>query len=108
MFNRRTLTAVLVLWCAGVTIAFAAEPITRIDVKGMHCVMCAKKISTKVQTMPGIASAVADSKTGVVTVTTKPNASVSPKSLWEVIEAAGYKPVRLAGPSGTFEAKPKK
>jgi copper chaperone CopZ len=90
------------------SVSIAAEPVTRIDVKGMHCVMCAKKISTKLQAIPGVASAVADFKSGSVMVTTKPTVALSPRYLWETVESTGYRPVRLSGPAGTFDAKPKK
>ena len=88
--------------------AFAAEPVTTITVDGMHCPACAKKLSTKMQGLPGVASAAADAKAGVVTVTPKTRTNVSAKSLWELVEASGYKPTKLAGPSGTFTTKPKR
>ena len=108
MWNRRNLFTVALLWCGAASFAWAAEPVTRIEVKGMHCVMCGKKISAKVQAVPGVAAATADPKTGIVTVTNKQGAAISPKTLWETVEAAGYKPVKLAGPAGSFDTKPKK
>jgi len=33
---------------------------------------------------------------------------ISPKALWEAVEATGYKPTELKGPSGTFKKKPSK
>ena len=108
MLHPRLFIAVALLASLTPAVGFSAEPVTRIDVTGMHCVMCAKKISTKVQAIPGVASAVADPKTGIVLVTPKPSNTVSPKSLWEVVESAGYKPVRLAVPGGTYETKPRK
>lgn len=85
----------------------AAEPMTQVSVAGMHCPACAKKIAGKVQAMPGIAVASADAKSGLVSITPKPQVKMSPKSLWETIEVAGYKPVKLVGPNGTFTEKPK-
>ena len=108
MFNRRILLIAALLYCGAATFSWAAEPATRIDVKGMHCVMCGKKISTKVQSLPGVAAAVIDVKAGTLTVTGKTGAAISPKTLWETVEAAGYKPTKLVGPAGNFDAKPKK
>jgi len=108
MLRRRRFLAIALLASLTPAVGFSAEPLTRIDVTGMHCVMCAKKISTKMQAVPGVANAVADPKTGIVIVTAKPSNTVSPKSLWEGVELAGYKPVRLAGPAGTFDSKPRK
>lgn len=107
MLHRRTAlsTGLAVLLAAAGLLA--AEPLTQVSVDGMHCPACAKKIATKIQMLPTVATALADAKSGLVSVTPKPEAKLSPRSLWETVEAAGYKPVKLVGPAGTFTTKPK-
>lgn len=89
-------------------ITFAADAaVTTIEVDGMHCAACAKKITSQVQTVSGVAAAKADAKTGVVTVSPKSNMALSPKGLWEAVEKSGYTPTKIVGPAGTFTKKPK-
>ena len=86
----------------------AAEPTNSvISVNGMHCAACSRKISNKLQEVTGVSAATADAKTGLVSITPKAQATLSPKALWEAVEAAGYKPMKIVGPSGTFTEKPK-
>ena len=97
---------VLVALCAGWLVA--AEPqTTAIHVDDMHCPACAKKIVTKLQTVEGVASANANVEAGEAIVAPNGKAKLSPRALWEAVEAAGYTPTKLVGPSGAFTEKPK-
>lgn len=87
--------------------AEAAELATTINVQGMHCVSCARKIAGHLQAVPEAGPVAVDVATGKVTVPPRSQAAPSPRSLWEAVERAGYKPVQLIGPYGTFNAKPK-
>ncbi|MEX2286229.1 MAG: heavy metal-associated domain-containing protein [Planctomycetaceae bacterium] len=108
---------IALLLCATTTLfatrlAVAADSKTKktetvISIEGMHCAGCAKKVATKLQAVKRVASAKVDAKTGIATVVPAKTQTVSPKSLWEAVEAAGYKPTKLAGPGGTFTKKPK-
>ena len=41
------------------------------------------------------------------TLTPRPQAAMSPRQLWEAVEAAGKKPTKMDCPAGTFTAKPR-
>lgn len=79
---------------------------TSITIDGMHCAGCAKKIATRLRAVAGVADAQVSAETGTAAVTPKDKANVSPRSLWESIEKAGYTPTKLVGPGGTFTKKP--
>ena len=80
---------------------------TVLTIDGMHCAGCAKKVSRKLEAIKPVASAKVDAATGKAIVAPTKGKKVSPKLLWEAVEAAGYKPTKLQGPSGTFTKKPK-
>lgn len=80
---------------------------TTISVPEMHCSGCAKKVTTKLTGLTGVAKAEADMKAKTITVTPKAGSVLSPKAVWEAVEQAGEEPTKLTGPSGTFTAKPK-
>lgn len=84
----------------------AGPVLTTIIVPEMHCVMCAKKMARQLQEVPGVAKADANVSAKAMIVTPKTQAILSPRSMWEAVEKAGYKPSKLDGPSGTFTAKP--
>lgn len=79
---------------------------TFIKVEDMECKGCAKRVTTQLATIPGIAKIEPDVKSRFVKVTPKPQTVLSPKALWEAIEQVGKTPILLQGPSGTFNAKP--
>lgn len=81
---------------------------TTITISDLHCEACAKKVAKKLASVKNVASASVDVKSTKATVKPKEDASASPKSLWEAVEAAGYTPTKLEGPDGTFTEKPKK
>jgi len=88
--------------------AQAAEPaVTTISVEGMHCAGCASKVTRRLQAVTGVAVAKTDAPSSTAWTTAKGGAVLSPKALWEAVEQAGYKPLKLVGPSGTFTTKPK-
>ena len=82
------------------------SPTTAITVPDMHCMGCAKKMATQLYAVPGVAKVDVNLPATAMVVSPKPGAAPSPRGLWEAIEKAGYKPTRLAGPSGTFTSKP--
>ena len=85
----------------------ADPPPTTITVEGMHCVVCASKVSSNLQSVAGDQKAQVDADKAVAVVTAKSSVVPSPRALWEAVEKAGYKPTKLVGPAGTFIAKPK-
>jgi Cu+-exporting ATPase len=88
--------------------AVAAEPAkVTITMSDLDCPSCAKKVTTKLVEVPGVAKVETNHETGISVVTFKDKAVVSPKALWEAVEKAKKTPVKLEGPSGTFTEKPK-
>ena len=86
----------------------AAEPaVTTISIQGMHCAGCANKVTRRLQAVSGVATAKTDAPSSTAWATAKVGAAPSPKAMWEAVEAAGYKPLKVVGPSGTFTTKPK-
>ena len=85
----------------------AAEPqFTAIVVNDMHCNAWAKKISDQLYLVGGVSRVSANVQKHAAFVFPETNVNPSPKAMWEAVGAAGFKPVRLAGPQGTFTAKP--
>ena len=109
MFTKTIVAAVAGLLSIGIasTILAADRTPTKITVDGMHCPSCAKKIVAKLTEVPGVHSVTADVKAAQMQVTASAEKNPSPKELWEAIETAGYKAVKLEGPGGTFTEKPK-
>ena len=90
------------------TVVRAAEPApTTISVQGMHCVACAAKVAGNLHSVTGVEKAQVDAEKAVAIVTAKSNVNPSPRALWDAVEKAGYKPVKLVCPGGTFTSKPK-
>lgn len=85
-----------------------ADPVpTKLTVPGLDCVSCAKKAGDKLYAVPGVGEVKVDLKAKLLIVTPKSGAVVSPRSLWEAVEKAGYEPTKLEGPGGNFTTKPK-
>ncbi|MBX9787513.1 MAG: heavy metal transporter [Pirellulales bacterium] len=87
---------------------WAAEPSTKTVITTRKlCPVCGKKITEELRQIKGVADARMDinSKTFVVLPIRAVN--LSPRLLWETVERGGEQPIRLIGPSGTFEEKPK-
>lgn len=86
----------------------AADPVpTKLTVPGLDCMSCAKKAGDKLYAVPGVGEVKVDIKAKVLIVTPKPGAAMSPRSLWEAVDKAGYEPTKLEGPDGSFTTKPK-
>ena len=91
------------------TRSWAIKPMGRavaIYVDDMHCKNCAKKIARKLYAVPGVVAVHADVKKNVALVTPQKGKDPSLRALWEAVEAAKFKPVKLVVPGGAFESKP--
>jgi copper chaperone CopZ len=84
----------------------AASPGTVIEVHNMHCNDCARKIASKLYGVPGVVAVRTNVKANVAIITPQQQRRPSPKALWEAVEKAGFKPVKLVGPEGEFTSKP--
>lgn len=85
----------------------AERPSTAVvTIEGMHCSACAKAVAGKLKRVPNVADATVDVKSGLATVTAAKDREPSARSLWETVEAGGYRPTRIEGPSGIFTSKP--
>ena len=107
MICRRGLLFVLplvALLAGAVWGADASRTVVTID--GMHCQSCAKKIDEKLRAVPGVEVAQTNAQSASALIDAQPRRTLSPRALWEAVEKAGFKPVKLSGPSGTFTAKP--
>ncbi len=100
------LTLVVALtWCSYVS---AAEKSTKtlITVKELHCKGCAKKIAGQLYTVAGVTAVGINMEQKLFVVTPQAKKLPSPRAMWEAVEKAGGRPVRLVGPHGTFKKKP--
>lgn len=91
------------------TSAWAASPVTytTIVVSDMHCDECAKKIARKLYAVPGVVQVHADVEKNLAFVVPQQGKTLSPRTLWESVEASGFKVARLDAPSGSYKSKPK-
>lgn len=87
--------------------AARVEPVTKITIEGMHCAGCAKKVGKKLETIKNVAKVTMNFETSTATITPKEKSEFSNKSVWETIEALGYKPTKLINAKGTLTEKPK-
>jgi copper chaperone CopZ len=79
---------------------------TTIDIKGMHCSACAAKVAKNLEQITGVTLVHVDATKANAVITPADNAMLDPRMLWEAVEKAGYLPLKLVGPSGTFTMKP--
>ncbi len=108
---KSSLIPTIVAWimtCVAIVNAAEAVLETSVTIEGMHCAVCAKKVTKKLTSVSNVKSASADPEKGTAVIVPADGKDVSPKSLWEAVESAGYKPTGLKGPAGTFTSKPKK
>lgn len=87
-----------------------AEPssnATVVTIDGEMCGGCVKKMQGVLAKVSGIARVDGDVAKKTMTVVPMSNTTLSPKTIWEAIEAAGKKPAKLVGPAGEFAIKPK-
>ncbi|MEE2706709.1 MAG: cation transporter [Planctomycetota bacterium] len=104
-FLRATAASTVVL--AAGSHATAAEPqYTWIYVKDMHCSNCAKKITRKLYTVPGVVKVQTHLKQHFAVITPQAGKSVSPRAVWEAVEQIKFEPVKLQGPIGVYRKKP--
>jgi copper chaperone CopZ len=106
--SRRLLLGAATAWLAGGSAAYATSPVpyTTIHVHDMHCGECAKKIARKLYVVPGVVEVRADVPKNIAYVVPQQGKTLSPRTLWESVEAAGFQVARLSGPQGTYTAKP--
>jgi Cu+-exporting ATPase len=79
---------------------------TTIKVHNMHCNACAQRIASKLYAVPGVVEVRADVPKDTAYVIPQKDKVLSPRRLWESVEAAGFKVARLDGPQGSFTTKP--
>jgi len=81
---------------------------TMLTIKGMHCASCAKKVTAKLKQVKGVGKITIDPKKGLGFIEPKNvKQPPSPRAQWEAVEKAGFKTLRLAGPFGKFNKKPR-
>lgn len=110
MIPRRTWLGLVALTacCALAPSAFAAQPTyTTIVVDDMHCGSCAKKIAAQLYSVPGVVEVRADVEKSLAYVIPQKRKAPSPRQMWEAVEKAGFKTLKLIGPSGSYSAKPR-
>jgi copper chaperone CopZ len=79
---------------------------TAIYVTDMHCETCAKKIARKLYATPGVREVKANVPKNLAFVVPEAGKTCSPRSLWDAVEQAGFEPVKIVSPAGTFTSKP--
>lgn len=85
----------------------AKRTYTTIVVDDMHCGSCAKKIAAQLYAVPGVVEVRADVKKNLAFVVPQKRKSPSPRQMWEAVEKAGFKTVKMIGPGGTYSTKPR-
>jgi len=111
--NRRNFLHCLCVGCAIHAVLpfplLAASPTTysTIHVEDMHCADCAKKIAGKLYAVAGVKEVRAEVAKNMAYVVPQANKQLSPKAIWEAVERAGFKPVRLDCPDASYKTKPK-
>lgn len=106
--HRRHLLLAGLAWLCGSRLARAQAPVaySTIHVDDMHCDACAKKIARKLYAVPGVVEVRADVQKNLAFVVPQKNKQLSPRSLWDAVESAGFKVTRLTTPQGTYTSKP--
>ena len=106
--NGKTFALSLLSLFIAASAALAEQPThSVITVEKMHCAGCAKKIAARLYTVRGVKEVRVDVKKKTLFVLPQTGATVSPRAMWEAVEKAKDRPIRLAGPSGTFTSKPR-
>jgi Cu+-exporting ATPase len=108
--NMQTLALIIIaLVVIGWQQSHAASPVpyTTIRVHNMHCDECAKKIARKLYAIPGVVEVRADVNNNIAYVVPQKDKSLSARTMWEAVEAAGFAVAKLEGPQGTFTSKPR-
>jgi copper chaperone CopZ len=84
----------------------AQSDLTWIFVDDMHCANCAKKIARKLYTVNGVVNVQANVSKNFAVITPQAGKTLSPRALWNAVELAKFKPVKLQGPYGVYTTKP--
>lgn len=79
---------------------------TTIKVDDMHCLTCAKKIAARLYAVPGVVKVHADVDKNLAFVVPQKDKMPSPRAIWEAVEKAGFEPLLVSGPGGSFTKKP--
>ena len=95
----------VVLASTSTAMAASPEP-TTIYVKEIHCQHCARKMAGKLFAVKGVVKVQASIDKKYLLVTPQAGKTISPRGIWEAVIAGEGEPVKLVGPSGTFESKP--
>lgn len=102
------LALVTCLWMSWAAAVQAADPtFTTITVTDMHCEACAKRIAAKLYRVPGVVQVRADVAKNLAIVVPQQQRQPSPRAVWEAVEQAGFQPVKLTSPTGSFTTKPR-
>lgn len=99
------MAAVAVLSLGSVLLAAEPAPII-VTTEAIHCPNCVKKVVANVSKVRGVAKVQVNMEKGIITVALQGPQLPAPRVIWEAVERADVKPVRLQGPVGTFTAKP--
>lgn len=108
-FHRRTFLTASLGAVAAATALQAASPVTytTIYVQDMHCADCAKTIAKKLYAVPGVVEVRADVPKNIAYVVPGKEKKLSSKALWDAVVSAGFVPVKMTGPEGTFTKPPR-
>ncbi len=79
---------------------------TVIYVGDMHCKTCAKKISRKLYAVKSVVKVRTDVKADVAIITPQQKKTLDTGALWSAAQQAGFQPLKLVGPAGTFTPDP--
>lgn len=101
------LLGVLVL--SSTATAWSASPVhySTIYVDDMHCADCAKKIASRLYAVKGVVEVRADVPKSIAYVVPQKDKQLAARELWEAVEKAGFKPIKLETPQGVYKSKPK-
>jgi len=104
---RRVFLGAMLATLSTTAVEAAQTQVTSIRVTDMHCSNCARKIAGKLVAVPGVLNVRTSVLSHTATITPQQSKAPSPKAIWEAVEKAGFKPVKLEGPAGVFTEKPK-
>jgi copper chaperone CopZ len=104
--NRRTMLGLMAASLLPQVARAADTRTTTIQIQNMHCPACAQKIANKLYAVPSVVSVKTNHTAGTAVVQPSQTKDASPRAMWEAVEKAGFKPVKLTGPSGVYTAKP--
>jgi copper chaperone CopZ len=80
---------------------------TVLHVADMHCATCAKKVASRLFTVPGVLRVRTDVNADLAVLTPQPKKKLDPLAIWKAAAKAGFPAVKLVGPEGQYTADPK-